>query len=66
MPYPKMIREAVESIGADRVMYASDGPGCLPALEVEKVRLAGLSPQDEELVMHANIERVLEGVQHAL
>lgn len=64
MPYPDMIRRAVEAIGAERVLFASDGPGCLPALEVEKVRLTGLSAQDEALVLGENIQRILEGVRH--
>ncbi|MCL4395966.1 MAG: amidohydrolase family protein [Chloroflexi bacterium] len=64
MPYPAMIRRAVEAIGAERVMYASDGPGCVPILEVEKVRLAGLSEKDEALVFSGNIQRILEGVTH--
>lgn len=65
-PYPWLIRRAVETIGPDRVLYASDGPGCLPALEVEKVRLAGLSPADEALVFAGNIQRILAGVRHDL
>jgi len=65
-PYPWMIRRAVETIGPERVLFASDGPGCLPALEVEKVRLAGLSPADEALVFAGNIQRVLAGVRHDL
>jgi predicted TIM-barrel fold metal-dependent hydrolase len=64
MPYPAMIRKAIDRIGAGRVLYASDGPGCLPALEVEKVRLAGLSPAEETLVMGGNIRRILDGVRH--
>ena len=44
MPYPAMIREAVDGIGAERVLFASDGPGCDPSIEVEKVRRAGLDP----------------------
>jgi uncharacterized protein len=63
-PYPWMIRRAVETIGPERVLYASDGPGCLPALEVEKVRLAGLLPEDEALVFAGNIQRILDGVRH--
>jgi uncharacterized protein len=65
-PYPWMIKRVVETIGAERVLFASDGPGCLPALEVEKVHLAGLSPEDEALVFAGNIQRILEGVRHAL
>jgi predicted TIM-barrel fold metal-dependent hydrolase len=65
-PYPWMIRRAVETIGPERVLFASDGPGCLPALEVEKVRLAGLSPADEALVFAGNIQRILARVRHDL
>ncbi len=63
-PYPWMIKRLVETIGAERVLFASDGPGCLPALEVEKVHLAGLLPEDEALVFAGNIQRILEGVRH--
>jgi predicted TIM-barrel fold metal-dependent hydrolase len=63
MPYPAKIREAVERIGASRVLYASDGPACSPRIEVEKVRLAGLSPEAEQLVFAGNALRILDGVQ---
>lgn len=66
MPYPAMIKRAVEAIGPERVLYASDGPGCVPILEVQKVRLAGLSPEQEALVFAGNIQRILEGVRHAI
>lgn len=59
MPYPRKIAEAVGRIGAHRVMFASDGPGCRPRLEVEKVRQAGLSDADLDLVMSGNILRLL-------
>jgi uncharacterized protein len=48
MPYPGKIREAVNLIGSKRVLFASDGPGCQLDLEVEKVRRAGLSHDEEE------------------
>jgi len=63
-PYTWMIKRVVETIGAERVLFASDGPGCLPILEVEKVRLAGLLPEDETLVLAGNIQRILERVRH--
>lgn len=66
VPYPWMIRKAVDAFGAERVLYASDGPGCPPILEVEKVHLAGLSPEEEELVFSGNIQRLLDGVRHAI
>ncbi len=62
MPYPAKIREAVERVGPERVLYASDGPACSPRIEVEKVRLAGLTPEAEELVFAHNALRILEAV----
>jgi predicted TIM-barrel fold metal-dependent hydrolase len=50
-PYPAKIREAVERLGADRVIYGSDGPVCSPRIEVEKVRLAGVGADAEPRVL---------------
>jgi predicted TIM-barrel fold metal-dependent hydrolase len=63
MPYPAKIREAVERIGASRVLYASDGPACSPRIEVEKVRLANLTPDQERLVFAENAVRILDAVR---
>jgi predicted TIM-barrel fold metal-dependent hydrolase len=63
MPYPVKIREAVNRIGAARVLYASDGPACSPRIEVEKVRRAQLEPEDEVLVFGGNGLRLLEAVR---
>lgn len=62
MPYPQMIKRAVEAIGAERVLFGSDGPGCDPTLEVAKVRAAGLSQQEEALLFSENIARILDRV----
>jgi predicted TIM-barrel fold metal-dependent hydrolase len=59
MPYPVRIAEAVRAVGPWRVVYGSDGPGCNPAVEVEKVRLAGLSPDDEAIVLGRAGARIL-------
>jgi predicted TIM-barrel fold metal-dependent hydrolase len=63
MPYPAKIREAVGRVGSARVLYASDGPACSPRIEVEKVRLAGLDPGDERLVLGENAAALLDGVR---
>ncbi|HVY60195.1 MAG TPA: amidohydrolase family protein [Planctomycetota bacterium] len=63
MPYPAKIREAVERLGPERVIYASDGPVCSPRIEVEKVRLAGLDADAERLVLGENALRLLEAVR---
>lgn len=62
MPYPRLIRRAIDTIGPERVLFASDGPGCSPRLEVHKVELAGLSAAERELVFHRNIAQILAGV----
>lgn len=59
IPYPRMIAAAVEAVGAERVLFGSDGPGCDPSIEVEKVRRAGLTATQEALLFHGNIERLL-------
>jgi predicted TIM-barrel fold metal-dependent hydrolase len=63
MPYPEQIRRAVQTIGPGRVLFASDGPGCLPRLEVHKVKLASLSSSDEQRVFADNILEILDRVR---
>ncbi|MHB1683901.1 MAG: amidohydrolase family protein [Bacilli bacterium] len=63
MPYPDKIREAVRRIGPERVLFASDGPGCNPALEVKKVYHAGLSDRELRFVMAENFEQIMEQVK---
>jgi predicted TIM-barrel fold metal-dependent hydrolase len=58
MPMHTKIREAVERVGAERVMYGSDAPFHHPAVEQLKVRLSGLG--------EADVERVLSGSASAL
>ena len=41
MPYPEHIRTAIERVGPERVLFGSDGPGCNPRLELDKVRSLG-------------------------
>jgi predicted TIM-barrel fold metal-dependent hydrolase len=63
MPYPAKVAEAVARVGAERVLYASDGPACSPRIEVEKVRLAALPAAEERLVFAENATRILDGVR---
>jgi predicted TIM-barrel fold metal-dependent hydrolase len=62
MPYPPRIKEAVSRLGAERVLYASDGPVVSPTIELEKVRLAGLDPESERRVLGQNAHDLLERV----
>lgn len=59
MPYPSLIKEAVDVLGVERVLFASDGPGCDPSIEVEKVHRAGLTSEQEERIYSGNIEQLL-------
>jgi len=62
MPYPQFIKEMVERVGASRVLYASDGPGCDLTIEVHKVKLAGLTAEEEEAIFYRNIKQILDNV----
>ncbi len=59
MPYPAKILEAVERIGAQRVIFGSDGPVSSPVLEREKVVIAGLTAEDTALVLGDNAAKLL-------
>jgi hypothetical protein len=59
MPYPEHIRTAIDRVGPERVLFGSDGPGCNPRLELDKVRSLALDPADEALVIGANAARLL-------
>ncbi len=59
MPYPQYIGTAVDRLGAQRVIFGSDGPGCNPALELDKVRRLGLDAAAEQLVLGGNAVRLL-------
>ncbi len=63
-PYPHKIKEAIERLGAQRVLFGSDGPGCNPKLELQKIMRLGLSENEQRLVLHDNIASILERVGH--
>ncbi len=60
MPYPGVIHQAVKRIGSRRVLFASDGPGCPPDLELLKVKMAGLDRDQLRKVMGENIAELLK------
>ncbi|HEX2072161.1 MAG TPA: amidohydrolase family protein [Geodermatophilus sp.] len=59
MPYPELIRTAVARVGAERVIFGSDGPGCNPALELAKVRDLGLPAGEQDRILGDNAARLL-------
>jgi predicted TIM-barrel fold metal-dependent hydrolase len=63
MPYPQKIQEAVNRLGAERVLFASDGPGCNPALEVKKIDHANLTDRQKRMVLGENYAAILERIK---
>ena len=61
MPMHSKIREAVERVGPDRVMYGSDTPFHHPSVELTKVRVSGLSPDLTSGVLGENGRRLFFG-----
>lgn len=50
--------QAVKRGGAHKVLFGSDGPWLHPGLELHKIRLLGLPPQQEALILGQNFLRL--------
>lgn len=59
-PYPAYIKKAVNLVGAERVLFGTDLPTTNVFVEMEKVRLAGLTDSEEQAVFGGNIARILK------
>lgn len=57
--HPRRIAEAVNLLGADRIVFGSDFPCSEPAFELYKVVNAPLSDGDKEKILYKNAERLL-------
>jgi uncharacterized protein len=55
---------AVRRAGAHKILFGSDGPLLHPALELFKIRLLQLQPDEEQLIVGGNVLRLL-GKGHA-
>jgi predicted TIM-barrel fold metal-dependent hydrolase len=55
----ELLEQAVQRAGARKMLFGSDGPWLHPGVELEKVRLLGLSPADEQLVSGGNFLRLI-------
>jgi predicted TIM-barrel fold metal-dependent hydrolase len=53
------IVEAVKRAGARKVLFGSDGPWLHPGVELHKIRLLGLPPEKEALILGGNALRLL-------
>ena len=55
---------AVQVAGARKILFGSDGPWLHPGLELHKIRLLGLRPREEALVLGGNAMRLLHHAGH--
>ena len=53
------IARAVKRVGADRVVYGSDMPFGVPEIEMMKVRLSDITPEEKSLVLGDSMARIL-------
>jgi predicted TIM-barrel fold metal-dependent hydrolase len=53
------IVEAIKQAGARKVLYGSDGPWLHPGVELHKIRLLKLPPEQEALILGGNAVRLL-------
>jgi uncharacterized protein len=53
-----VLLDAVRRAGPGKVLFGSDGPWLHPGLELAKVRLLGLEPRDEQLILAGNFLRL--------
>jgi uncharacterized protein len=55
--------EAMRRAGARKLLFGSDGPWLHPELELRKIRLLGLPPREEVLVLGGNAQRLIFGTR---
>jgi uncharacterized protein len=53
------IVEAIKRAGPRKILFGSDGPWLHPGVEIQKIRLLGLPPDKEALILGGNILRLL-------
>jgi len=55
-----MLEFAVEELGAERILFGSDLPLLDPVLQVAKVRQSEITEDQKDLILHGNIDRLLQ------
>jgi predicted TIM-barrel fold metal-dependent hydrolase len=55
----RVVRVAAERIGIERIVFGSDAPLHHPKVELTKIEVAGLAPEEKALVLGGNIARLL-------
>jgi uncharacterized protein len=61
-----LLEQAVQRASAAKILFGSDGPWLHPGLELHKVHLLGLPPDDEALILGGNLLRLVGQVRPSL
>jgi predicted TIM-barrel fold metal-dependent hydrolase len=57
------IVQAVRRAGAHKVLFGSDGPWLHPGVEIHKIWLLGLPPEERDLILGGNVARLLRQIR---
>jgi len=58
-PHLRVLQDAVEELGAHRVVYGSDMPPANPKVELEKIRLLDITKEQREQILYRNSAELL-------
>lgn len=58
-PYPRVIQNAVDELGAERVIYGSDMPPGNPIVELQKIEVLDLTDEQRKQILWQNIAELL-------
>lgn len=58
-PYPRIIQDAVDELGAERVVYGSDMPPANPVVELKKIEVLDLTDEQRERILWRNAADML-------
>jgi predicted TIM-barrel fold metal-dependent hydrolase len=56
-----LLEQAVQRAGPGKILFGSDGPWLHPGVELEKVRLLGLPPAEERMVLGGTFLQLIAG-----
>jgi predicted TIM-barrel fold metal-dependent hydrolase len=59
IPFPEMVRKAVDRLGAEKVLWGTDAPCCDIRHEIRKVELAGITESQMQLLFAENYSRLM-------
>lgn len=58
-PHVRVLQEAVDELGAERVIYGSDMPPANPKVELEKIRALDLTTDQRDMILWRNASEIL-------